>query len=99
VTDSIVTRNASHGVTAFGPAGDPVSLGLERVTATLNGVGLEALANDGKITASNCTIQYNNFGLVTTLAAQLVSRGNNTLTDNTNNGGFTSTILPAYKAR
>ena len=97
VTDSITSRNGNDGVIVFGPASEPVSLGLERVTTTGNTYGLHAHGDAAKITASDSTIEYNTTGLFTENSGQLVSRLNNTLTDNGTDGAFTSTIAAAFR--
>ena len=46
---------------------------------------------------SDSTIVDNTSGLLVSNLGQLVSRGNNTLTDNDTDGTFTGAIAPAYR--
>jgi Right handed beta helix region len=91
ITDSIATRNGASGFFVLQSG----RLFMERDTTSGNDLGIGA-AFAARAVVSNSTIVDNTTGL-SVFGGQLVSRGNNTLTDNTTNGAFTSTILPAYR--
>jgi Right handed beta helix region len=98
ITDSIAARN-TVGFFLDSSGVGPARLFMERDTASGNGTGIVSVGAAARAVVSNSTIVDNTTGLLSQGGGQLVSRVNNTLTDNTTNGAFTSTILPAYRIR
>ena len=97
VTDSITSRNARAAFSWADGSADPARSGSSASPPRATASGCTPWCG-AKITASDSTIEYNNTGLVADTGGQLVSRVNNTLTENGTDGAFTSTIAAAYRA-
>jgi hypothetical protein len=94
VRNSVAASNSGYGFAATASAFTNTEMNLENCVATGNGVGIFSTTGiapgDALIRVSNSTITNNNTGVFGNQAGLILSRGNNTLEGNTNNGSFTA---------
>ena len=65
---------------------------LTRCTLTGNAIGIRSALQDIRVYADTCTLSGNGTGLQTAASGQILSRGNNTFTNNSSDGAFTGAL-------
>ena len=94
VTDCLIDACRLYGVLAQGAnAGNSYNrMTLTRCTLTGNAIGIRSALPNTIVYVDTCTLSGSQTGLETAGSGQILSRGNNTFTNNSADGSFTGTL-------
>jgi hypothetical protein len=94
LTDCLIDGCRQYGVFAQGdyPAFSYNRMTLTRCTLTSNAIGIRSALQDTTVYVDTCTLSGNQTGVDAQGSGKILTRGNNTFTNNSTDGAFTGTL-------